>query len=47
MGQWIRVLDAMGSYILYCNGEVNTMRVRGAALNICWFSQLRVSMVNL
>jgi hypothetical protein len=34
---------------IYCivNGEVNTMRVRGVALNICWFSRLRVSRVNL
>jgi hypothetical protein len=33
---------------IYCivNVEFNTMRVRGAALNIWWFSWLRVSMVN-
>jgi hypothetical protein len=33
---------------IYCivNGKFNTMRVRGVALNICWFSRLRVSGVN-
>lgn len=40
------VLDAAGSYILYYKGEVNTIRIRDATLNICWFSQLRVSTVN-
>jgi hypothetical protein len=33
-GQQIRLLDAARSYILYCNGEVNTMRVIGVTLNI-------------
>jgi hypothetical protein len=34
---------------IYCivNGEFNTMRVRGKDLNICWFSQLKISKVNL
>jgi hypothetical protein len=27
-------LHDVGSYILYCNGEFNKMRVRGVALNI-------------
>jgi hypothetical protein len=45
-GQWIRILDVMRSYILYFNGEFNTMRVIGVALNIYWFSWLRVSRVN-
>jgi hypothetical protein len=33
-------------YIIFVYSEVNIMRVRGAVLNICWFSRLRVSRVN-
>jgi hypothetical protein len=39
-------VDDGGSYILYSNGKINTMRVRGVAIKICWFFELRVSKVN-